>query len=153
MKVKKVAIIGAGNGGITAAADLTQKGFKVNIFESKKFCKNLDIIKLNNEITIEYEGNSSVEKINLITSDIEQAIKDCEIIMITVPGMGIEYFAEILAPLVKEEQIILINGAPAMSAIRFINKAKEIGIDKNLKVGETNSLTFMPLELMQMKLG
>ena len=67
MKVKKVAIIGAGNGGITAAADLTQKGFKVNIFESKKFCKNLDIIKLNNEITIEYEGNSSVEKINLIT--------------------------------------------------------------------------------------
>lgn len=142
MKVKKVAIIGAGNGGITAAADLTQKGFKVNIFESKKFCKNLDIIKLNNEITIEYEGNSSVEKINLITSDIEQAIEDCEIIMITVPGMGIEYFAEILAPLVKEEQIILINGAPAMSAIRFINKAKEIGIDKNLKVGETNSLTY-----------
>lgn len=142
MKVNKVAILGAGNGGLTAAADLTQKGFKVNIFESNKFCKNLQKIKENNEITIEYKDNVSVEKINLITTDITEAIEDCQIIMITVPGMGIEYFAEILAPVLKEEQIVLINGAPAMSAVRFMNRAKEIGINKNIKVGETNSLTY-----------
>lgn len=142
MQVTKVAILGAGNGGITAAADLTQKGFKVNIFESDKFCKNLDVIKEKNEITVEYKGSTSVEKINLITNDIKEAIDSCEIIMIVVPGMGIEYFAEILAPVVKEEQIILINSAPAMAAVRFIKKVKEMGISKNLKVGETNSLTY-----------
>ncbi|MEG0050744.1 MAG: NAD/NADP octopine/nopaline dehydrogenase family protein [Terrisporobacter sp.] len=149
MKIEKVAIIGAGNGGITAAADLTEKGFKVNIFESERFCKKLDVIKQNNEITIEFKGNSSIQNINLITRDIKEAIKDCEIVMITVPGMGIEYFAEIIAPVVEENQIILINGAPAMSAVRFINKAKEMGIDKNFKVGETNSLTYATRALVE----
>ena len=142
MKVEKVAILGGGNGGITAAADLTQKGFLVNIFESKRFCKDLQFIKRNNEIAIEYKGKKSVEKINLITDDLEKAIKDCQIIMITVPGMGIEYFAEILAPVVKEDQVILINSAPAMASVRFVKKAKEMGIEKGFKIGETNSLTY-----------
>ncbi len=142
MQVKKIAILGGGNGGITAAADLTQKGFLVNLLESDKFCKNLEYIKINNEITIEYKEQSEVQKINLISSDINDVIEDCEIIMITVPGMGIEYFAQILAPVVKEEQIILINSAPAMASVRFVKKAREMGIKKNFKIGETNSLTY-----------
>ena len=91
---------------------------------------------------MEYKGSKSVEKINLITNNIEDAIKDCQIVMITVPGMGIEYFAEILAPVVKEDQIILINSAPAMASVRFVKKAKEMGIEKDFKIGETNSLTY-----------
>ncbi len=142
MKVEKIAILGGGNGGITAAADLTQKGFLVNIFESQRFCKDLQFIKKNNKITMEYKGSKSLEKINLITNNIEEAIKDCQIVMITVPGMGIEYFAEILAPVVKEDQIILINSAPAMASVRFVKKAKEMGIEKDFKIGETNSLTY-----------
>ena len=41
----KVAIIGAGNGGITACADLKDRGFEVSLFESDRFSKNLDFIK------------------------------------------------------------------------------------------------------------
>lgn len=142
MKVEKIAILGGGNGGITAAADLTQKGFLVNIFESEKFCKDLEYIKKNNEIVIEYKGRKSVEKVNLITNNIEEAIDGCQVVMITVPGIGIEYFAEILAPVVQEDQTILINSAPAMASIRFVKKAKEMGIEKDFKIGETNSLTY-----------
>ena len=40
MKVNKVAILGGGNGGITAAADLSNRGFEVSLFQSEKFCKN-----------------------------------------------------------------------------------------------------------------
>lgn len=35
MRINKIAIIGAGNGGITAAADLTQRGFNVSLYELK----------------------------------------------------------------------------------------------------------------------
>lgn len=41
----KVAIVGAGNGGLTACADLKERGFEVSLFESDKFCKDLDFIK------------------------------------------------------------------------------------------------------------
>ena len=62
--------------------------------------------------------------------------------MLAIPGMAIEYFAEILAPVVDEDQIIYINSAAAMGCIRFINKAKEMGIDKKFKICESNSLTY-----------
>lgn len=142
MKVKKVAILGGGNGGITAAADLSNKGFEVSIFQSDKFCRNLDVIKEKGEIIFQTLEEESVEKIHLITDDIKEAILGAQIIMLVIPGMAIEYFAEILAPVVKEDQIIYINSAAAMGCIRFTNKAKEMGINKNFKICESNSLTY-----------
>lgn len=32
MEVKKVAILGAGNGGLTAAADLAERGFDISLY-------------------------------------------------------------------------------------------------------------------------
>ena len=142
MKVKKVAILGGGNGGITAAADLSNKGFEVSMFQSDKFCKNLDVIKKKGEIILQTLEEESVEKVHLVTDDIKEAILGAQIIMLAIPGMAVEYFAEILAPVVDEKQIIYINSAAAMGCIRFINKAKEMGIDKKFKICESNSLTY-----------
>lgn len=142
MRVKKVAILGGGNGGITAAADLSNKGFEVTMFQSDKFCKNLDVIKEKGEIILQTLEEESVEKVHLVTDDIKEAILGAQIIMLVIPGMAIEYFAEILAPVVGEDQIIYINSAAAMGCIRFINKAKEMGIDKKFKICESNSLTY-----------
>ena len=142
MKVKKIAILGGGNGGITAAADLSNKGFEVSMFQSDKFCKNLDVIKEKGEIILQTLEGESVEKVHLVTDDIKEAILGAQIIMLAIPGMAIEYFAEILAPVVDEDQIIYINSAAAMGCIRFINKAKEMGIDKKFKICESNSLTY-----------
>lgn len=142
MKVKKVAILGGGNGGITAAADLSNKGFEVSMFQSDKFCKNLDVIKEKGEILLQTLEDESVTKINLVTDDIKEAISGADIIMLAIPGMAIEYFTEILAPVVGENQIIYINSAAAMGCIRFINKAKEMGINKRFKICESNSLTY-----------
>lgn len=142
MKVKKVAILGGGNGGITAAADLSSRGFEVSMFQSDKFCRDLSVIKEKGEITLQTLESESVEKIHLVTDDIRQAILGAQIIMLAIPGMAVEYFAEILAPVVGEEQIIYINSAAAMGCIRFINKAREMGIDKQFKICESNSLTY-----------
>ena len=45
MKVTKVAILGAGNGGLTAAADLSQRGFDVTLYELPQFASNLEGVK------------------------------------------------------------------------------------------------------------
>lgn len=41
-QVKKVAVVGAGNGGITAAADLTDRGFQVALTELPKFSAQIE---------------------------------------------------------------------------------------------------------------
>lgn len=142
MKVERVAILGGGNGGITAAADLSNKGFEVSLFQSDKFCRNLDVIKEKGEILLQTLESESTEKVHLVTDDIKEAILGAQIIMLAIPGMAVEYFAEMLAPVVSEDQIIYINSAAAMGCIRFVNKAKEMGIEKKFKICESNSLTY-----------
>jgi opine dehydrogenase len=80
--------------------------------------------------------------VDVVTTDIEEAIQGAQIIMLTVPGFAVELFAELLAPVVSEEQVILLNGAAAMGCVRFVNKAKELGIQKDFQIAETNSLTY-----------
>jgi len=41
MDIKRVAVLGAGNGGITAAADLTLRGFEVALYELPQFSGTL----------------------------------------------------------------------------------------------------------------
>ena len=45
MMVKKIAILGAGNGGMTAAADLKEQGFEISLYELPQFEKNLAVIR------------------------------------------------------------------------------------------------------------
>ena len=56
MKVERVAILGAGNGGITAAADLSERGFKVSLYEVPQFAQNLDVIKGKEGITLQNQA-------------------------------------------------------------------------------------------------
>ncbi|MGL5327741.1 MAG: NAD/NADP octopine/nopaline dehydrogenase family protein [Peptostreptococcaceae bacterium] len=142
MKVNKVAILGAGNGGITAAADLSERGFEVSLYEMPKFTSNLEIIKGKGSILLQEANNERKCKVHLVTSDINKAIENAQIVMLTIPGFAVEAFAEILAPIIDENQVILLNGAASMGCVRFINKAKEMKINKNFKICETNSLTY-----------
>ncbi len=146
----KVAIIGAGNGGLTACADLKDRGFQVSLFESDKFSKNLDFIKRQGGLYL-YEGDIDSEynkedgkfiEIDLISDDINKVVEGADVVMIVAPGVAIEYFAKILAPVVNDNQIILINSAASMGPVRFVNEAKKMGIDKNFKIAETNTLTY-----------
>ena len=45
MMVKKVAILGAGNGGMTAAADLKEQGFEISLYELPQFGNNLKVMQ------------------------------------------------------------------------------------------------------------
>ena len=45
MMVKKIAILGAGNGGMTAAADLKEQGFEISLYELPQFEKNLAVMQ------------------------------------------------------------------------------------------------------------
>lgn len=142
MEVKKVAILGGGNGGISAAADLREKGFETALFELPQFFSNLSVIKEKGGVLLQDNQGERFVQIPTVTDNLEEAIKDAQIVMLAVPGFAIEAFAEALAPAVAEEQVIFLNGAAAMGCVRFVNKAKEMGIDKAFKICEVNSLTY-----------
>jgi opine dehydrogenase len=142
MKVRKVAILGGGNGGVTAAADLKTKGLETSLYELPQFFSNLSVIKEKGGVVLKDDNGEKFVEIATVTDDIEEAIKDAQVIMLVVPGFAIEAFSEVLAPVVSEDQVIFMNGAAAMGCVRFVNKANEMGINKNFKICEANSLTY-----------
>lgn len=142
MKVTKVAILGGGNGGISAAVDLKEKGFETSLYELPAYFSNLHVLREKGGALLQDKQGERFVAIDTITDDISEAVSGAEIVMVVIPGFAVEAFAQILAPVVQEDQIIFFNGAAAMSCVRFSNKAKEMGIRKNFKLCEVNSLTY-----------
>lgn len=141
-KVSKITVIAAGNGGITAAADLKEKGFDVTLYDLPEKEHKLEAIREQNGITINYNNkNRFISDINCST-DIYEAVKDADVVMFTLPGLLVEKYAEFVAPAVKEDQLVFFNSAASMSSIRFINKARDLGLEKNYFLAEANSLTY-----------
>ena len=130
MEVKKVAILGAGNGGLTAAADLAERGFDISLYTWPTREYQFEGL-INRGGRLLQEPNAEPPKevfvpITNYTIDMAEAIKDAQVIMLTVPGYAVEDYAEVLAPLASEDQVIFFNAAAAMSCVRFARKAREM---------------------------
>ena len=130
MKIRRVAILGAGNGGITAAADLTIRGFEVSLFELPKFGKTIELLRQSGQLTLKSDEGATKVKIDLLTTDIAEAVKDAQVVMLTIPINYIEDFARVCAPVINTDQIVLIHTAACMGAARFINTARKMGINR-----------------------
>jgi len=142
MEVKRVAVIGAGNGGITAAADLKDRGMEVALYELPQFGKIIEDLKEAGSIrVIEPRGQFDVT-LDLLTTDIAEALQGAQVVLVTIPAFATETFSKILAPAVHEDQLIIFHCAASMCARRFQRVADELGITKTFKVGELNTLAY-----------
>ena len=142
MNVQRVAVVGAGNGGITAAADLKNRGKEVSLYELPKFGKNIDELKKAGTITVIEESGQFSATPDLLTTDIGEAIKDAQVILVTIPSFATEEFSRQLAPVVNEDQLIIFHCAASMCSRRFLNVAEEMGVKTKFRLGELNTLAY-----------
>ncbi|MFH1079681.1 MAG: NAD/NADP octopine/nopaline dehydrogenase family protein [Pseudomonadota bacterium] len=143
MNIKRVAILGAGNGGITAAADLTIRGFDVRLFELPKFPRNIELLKTRNgEIVLKEANGEKKAKIDVLTTDIQEALDGAQLLLVTIPATWVEEFAMVCAPHIGEEQIIVMHNAACMTSVRFVKTARDMGIHKDFRIGEFSTLAY-----------
>ncbi|WP_271400171.1 NAD/NADP-dependent octopine/nopaline dehydrogenase family protein [Salinicoccus roseus] len=134
----KISIFGAGHGGITAAADMTERGHTVTLYQSPQSGRDLSKIEETGEINF----NGSPVKIHKFTREVAEAVHDQDVLMLAIPSTAIEPVAENIAPHLEDGQYILINSASAMCSIRFKRVLHNMKADVDVKVGETMSLTY-----------
>jgi len=160
---KKIAVLGAGNGGYAMAADLSMVGYEINLYEYPDYAENLSpIIKrrgieilsrtpAGEELELPAGGKSGfVEIKGKITSDIQEAIKDVEIIMLVVPAFGREAFIKEFAPHLEDGQIIVIWSG-FFGALQCAKLLKDMGINKKVSIAETESLIYNCMKLGEAK--
>ncbi|REH91953.1 octopine dehydrogenase [Staphylococcus felis] len=138
----KIAVVGSGNGAVTAAIDMVDQGHDV-----KLYCRNQSIDKFDKALELggfHYinEGQESFVNFTNISDSMEEVIKDAEIIMLVIPSSFIEYYAELMSSYINEDQIIFFNMAAAMGSARFIKVLNEYKIATRPTFAEANTLTY-----------
>jgi len=148
MMMKKVTVMGGGNAGKTLAADAALAGHEVCLFEMPKYGKSIESIKKSKKIKI--SGNQKnaknffrdgVATLDMVTCDVVEAVKNTDIIVISVRATGYEEVFEMLVPVIEDGQVISIYPDNFGSLI-FRKKMREMGCKKDVIVGGWSSLPY-----------
>ena len=141
MEKDVVAVLGGGNGGHAVAANLSLAGFKVNFFELPRFAESFEKVLRTREIRIEGVSIDGTAKLNLATIDIQQAIKDVEIIFVITPALGHKVMAEVCAPFVQDGQVVVLMPGSGGS-LEFANIFRQKKVKREITFAESCTLPY-----------
>lgn len=136
-----VAVLGGGNGGHAVAANLSLAGFKVNFFELPQFSESFEKVLRTKEIRIEGVSIDGTAKLNIATTDIQQAIKDVGVIFVITPAFGHKPMAEVCAPFVQDGQILVLMPGSGGS-LEFVNIFRQKKVKREILVAESCTLPY-----------
>ena len=138
--MEKVTIIGGGNGAFAAASDLTIRGHQITLYELPQFAKNLEEVSQRGGIELEaFENNGltgGFAKLYKITTDIEEALAESEIVMIVVPAYSLQTIAELCAPHLRENQIVALCPANPGGSLVFRHTMTAMGYRTKIWLAE-----------------
>ena len=140
MAVKSVAVLGAGHGGCAAAADLSKRGYSVRLH-----ARNAErLAPLRAQGGIEARGVAQgLVPIDLMTTDVAEAVRGADLIMLVVPSVAHGHYARALAPLIDGGQPIFINPGHTGGGLHFLHELRDAGYRGPVRSCETVTLTYI----------
>lgn len=103
--IREIAIIGAGNGGCAAAADLTLRGFDVRLYGRSP--STVAPIAERGAIEISGSLGEHVVPLAMATTDAGKAIKGAQLVILMGPTHAHEEMARTVAPHVTSDQVLM----------------------------------------------
>lgn len=132
-------VVGAGNGGIAMAGYLSMIGYKVNLY-NRTLEKILPLIK-NPVIHLTGEKNG-FGILNKVTSNMEEAIENVDIIMVTTPALAHYDISIEMAPYLKDGQIIVLNPGRTGGALEVYETLLKTRKRNNIIVAEAQTFIY-----------
>ncbi len=137
----KYTIIGAGHGGKAMAADLAAKGFPVTLYNRTP--ERIQEIRWRGELDLEYEtGVGRCCPLALVTSDIEEALYNADVIMVVVPASGHRSIAINCAPYLHDGQLLILNPGRTGGALEVRRILNQEGCTADVIVAEAGTFIF-----------
>lgn len=145
LKEKPVAVLGGGATGRGHSACAALAGREVRLYELPQFWENLGSIKDNREIRLSGRQESlygfkreGLARINMVTCDIEEAVKGAGIIIMAFPSVGTKAFLEKLIPHLEDGMVIHFTTAN-FGSLMMRKMMREEGCTKKVILGEWSS--------------
>ncbi|MGD9526518.1 NAD/NADP octopine/nopaline dehydrogenase family protein [Pseudonocardia sp.] len=135
-----VAVLGAGNGGLAAAADLTLRGHTVRLFSRTP--APLDPVREAGGITLEGAAGSGLAVTELLTTDLAAAVSGADLVMLVVPATALAPYAALLAPHLTAGQPVFLNPGGTGGALALHAALRAEGFRGELRIAEVSTLTY-----------
>jgi opine dehydrogenase len=132
-------ILGAGHGGMAMAAHLAITGCKVNLFN--RTLARIEPIRARGGIDVDGEV-TGFAAINLVSSDPAEALDNCDILMVVVPATAHRSMAQIIAPHIKDGQIVILNPGRTGGALEVAKVIHERNPNVHPYIAEAQTLLY-----------
>ncbi len=140
--ITRFTVIGAGHGGKGMAAHLSLMGFPVTLYN--RTAENIAAIHARGGIElVSFEGGPhGFGPLVCVTSNMAEALRDAEIIMVVVPSSAHASLAALMAPHLKDGQIIVLNPGRTGGCLEVAHVLKEKGCLADVTIAEAETLIY-----------
>lgn len=137
--LKDIAVIGAGNGGQAIAGHLASMGLTVRLYDRNKD----KVEELNKLQQISLSGAVNARgTLKFASTDLGEVVRGAELIMVTTTATAHADLASKLAPILIDNQIIVLNPGRTCGAIEFRNTLEINGLSHRVYVAEAQTLVY-----------
>lgn len=138
--VKTIAVLGAGHGGLAAAADLTRRGYTVRLHARSE--QRLAAIRERGGIEVTGVHDGFVPLATLTTS-VADTVRDVDLVMLVVPSVAHADYAAALAGVLAPGQPVFLNPGHTGGGLHFVHELRRAGYREDVRTAETVTLTYI----------
>ena len=136
----KVAVLGAGNGGCAAAADLGHRGYEVRLY-SRSRARLAPIIERGG-LDMTGKAGEAFVPLPVVTDNLAQAVRGADVLLVTVPTSAHPFYAQGLAPLATLDQIIVLNPGQMGGGLFIAHEIHRLSGRRDLRICEFATLSY-----------
>lgn len=135
-------VIGAGHGGKAMAAHLALMGLHVTLYN--RTFDHITALKARGGVDLESAegGPHGFAGLALITSDLNEAIQDAQMIMVVVPSSAHADIARNAAPFLHDGQVIVLHPGRTCGAIEFAKVLRDNGCTADVTISEAETFIY-----------
>jgi opine dehydrogenase len=141
MSIRKIAVLGAGNGGCAAAADLSLRGYEVRLFSRSE--ATLIPIAKRGGIELVENGEEKFASPYFTSPHLPPVIAGADLIVIAAPAPAHDYLANNMAAYLTNGQRILLNPGHTGGSLHFSHVLRGAGCRADIRLCETVTLTYI----------
>jgi opine dehydrogenase len=138
-----ITVIGAGHGGKAMAAHLALMGLKVTLYN--RTFDHIGVIKKRGGIELENTeegGMHGFARLKNVTSDMGDALKKAQMIMVVVPSSAHADIAKAAARHLRRGQIIVLHPGRTGGSLEFARVLHEEGCTADVTIAETETFIY-----------
>jgi opine dehydrogenase len=144
--MRRIAVLGGGNGAFITAADLTLRGHQVTLCELPQVAENVAGVLETRAIQLEVVGSPGIRpglaRLHDVTTNVAEALSEAEIAMIVVPAFAQRAFAEASAPFLQEGQTVVLTPGNFGGALEFAKILREKGKKRSAAIAEMECMIY-----------